>query len=92
MEGYELMIRKLQEDVLDQHGHLMNFANCIGANDGQNMLELLYGFFARIRCECGHSADEHHLVDISAEKQCGHGDSIHGYCDCNGLRLTLIES
>ena len=84
MEGYEAMITKLEGDVLDQHGHFLNFAKSIGAKDGDDMLELLYGFFARIRCECGHPADEHH-----EETGCGHPDPIHGYCECKKLEICL---
>lgn len=84
-------IHDLEGKVLEQHGHLLNFAASVGAEDGQDMLEILYGFFARIRCECGHPADEHHMVEVAAEKQCGHSDPNHGFCECNGLRLALYS-
>lgn len=91
LEGYEARIHDFEHQALELNSHLLNFAASVGAEEGQDMLELLYGFFGRIRCECGHPADEHHMVEIAAEKQCGHSDPNHGFCDCNGLRLVLYS-
>ena len=77
-------IDNLEHQLMEQHGHFLNFANTIGAKDGQDMLELLYGFFARIRCACGHPADDHY-----EETGCSRPDPLHGYCQCNNLRLCL---
>ena len=89
LEGMQDRVRDLEKQTQEYMTHLGNFANSLGAKDGQDMLEILYGHFGRIRCECGHPADEHHMVEVAAEMQCGHTDTNYGYCECNGLRLCL---